>query len=308
VVAGSDRGDVDCLGTGTRMASIVAAQPAQHGAPTGIAPDATVMPVRVVTAAPKAQAADVATAINVAVSAGATVIALGGYASPQDPAVASAIASAANHDVVVVAPARTQDQAAGLGGPVAALLRVGGVSVDGRPVAPYVAGGVDVVAPGLNIATLGLNGAGVQSASGTQYAVAYVAGEVALVRAAYPQLTAAAVAQRVKLTADKLGNSVPDGQYGYGMINPGTAVSEALPNETQYGQHSPAPAAGGQGGRTAVTLVAGLVGLVALLLLILRVRNTLRHDRDAEPAEENESEEEADGTRPTVALMTRPPR
>jgi hypothetical protein len=290
VVSGSGRGDVDCLGTGTAMASIVVAQPAQGSPLTGIAPDATVMPIRVVTTVPKVSSTDQATAINVAVSAGATVIALGGYVDPTDPAITSAMASAAQHDVVVVAAARTEGQpATGDARPLAAILRVGGVGVDGQPVAQYVAGAVDVVAPGLNIAVLGMNGAGVQSVSGTQYAVAFVAGEVALVRAAFPQLTAVDVCHRIKVTADKLSDSVPDGRYGYGLINPGTSVTRLLAEEGPNGAGSPpAVAAGGDtkpdGRRQAVTLVAGLVGLIALLLLILRVRKLVRAGREPAPA------------------------
>jgi membrane-anchored mycosin MYCP len=290
VVAGTGRGDVDCLGTGTAMASIVAAQPAQGSAMTGIAPDATVMPVRVVTTTPKAQTTDQVTAINAAVSAGATVIALGGYIDPTDPTIAPAIASATDHDVVVVAAARTEGQPdSGSARPAPAVLHVGGVGVDGQPVAQYVAGAVDVVAPGLNVATLGMNGAGVQSATGTQYAVAYVAGEVALVRAAYPQLTAAEVCHRIKVTADKLSASVPDGRSGYGMINPGPSVTQVLAEEQRSATAAARPVAGGSAlrssnSRQAVTLVAGLVGLVALLLLILRVRALMRAGRETGPA------------------------
>jgi hypothetical protein len=289
VVAGTGRGDVDCLGTGTAMASIIAAQPAQGSALIGIAPDATVMPVRVVTTTPKAQTSDQVTAINVAVSAGATVIALGGYVDPTDPAIVPAIASATDHDVVVVAPARTEGQPDGGGAHAApaAVLRVGGVGVDNQPVARYVAGAVDVVAPGLNVATLGMNGTGVQSATGTPYAVAYVAGEVALVRAAYPQLTAAEVCHRIKVTADKLGASVPDGRSGYGMINPGASVTQVLTDERQNDAAAPRSVANASAPRSSssrqpVTLVAGLVGLVALLLLIMRVRALVRDGRESQ--------------------------
>jgi hypothetical protein len=272
------------------MAGIVGAQPTQGSTLTGIAPDATVMPVRVVTTTPQAQTADEATAITVAVSAGATVVALGGYVDPTSPATAAAIASATDHDVVVVAPAPTEGQPDAGGGTStpSALLRVGGVGVDGQAVAQYVPGAVDVVAPGLNVATLGMNGTGVRSATGTQYAVAYVAGEVALVRAAYPQLTAAEVAHRIKATADKLSSSVPDGRFGYGMINPGTSVTQVLAEEKQPTTVATRPAAGAatqrpRTSRQAVTLLAGLVGLVALLVLIMRVRALLRAGRETEP-------------------------
>ncbi|HWS35967.1 MAG TPA: S8 family serine peptidase, partial [Actinoplanes sp.] len=218
IVSGKGNGDVDCLGSGTAMGAIAAAQPGAQGTPAGVAPDATLLPVRVVTTGKQAQVADQATAITVAVAAGATVIALGGYFDTSDPAVTTAIAEAVEHDVVVVTAAPLNrvpvNPAAAL--PTNSVLRVGGVGQDGQPLAEYRMGAVDVVAPGDGVLSLGPAGIGPVLVTGNQYAVAFVAGQVALVRSAYPALAASAVVDRIKRTSD----SAAGHNAGAGMMDP----------------------------------------------------------------------------------------
>nr|BFE59540.1 hypothetical protein GCM10020063_040660 [Dactylosporangium thailandense] len=271
VVAGTGRGDTDCLGSGTAMAGLIVAQPTQSSTLRGIAPDAVAMPIRVVTGAAKtAQPVDGATAIEVATAAGATVIAVGSYVDCGDATVAAAIAEAARHDVVVVcgAPLSSTPIDTAAGSPSKATVRVAGISVDGEQAAAYRLGAVDVVAPGVNITSLGITG------TGTQYAVAYVAGEAALVRAAYPDLSAEQVVHRIEATADKMSDALPDGRYGYGLINPGQSVTRELPEERRSAQPAARPAGDSpsDGGRTTVLVFIALIGLGAAVLLILRIR------------------------------------
>jgi hypothetical protein len=63
-----------------------------------------------------------------------------------------------------------------------------------------------------------------QTWSGSSGAAPIVSGLVALVRAAYPELDAANVIQRVLATATPVG-TVPSPLYGYGRINAAAAVS-----------------------------------------------------------------------------------
>jgi hypothetical protein len=232
IVAGNERGDVDCLGSGTAMAGIIAARDDADGSGGGVAPASAVLPVRVVTTTPQSRAADVATGIEVAVSAGSTVIALGGYVDPAAPEVAEAIRTALAHDVVVVAGAAT-GTATGPG-EADGLLRVAGVGVDGQLAADYRSGGVDLVAPGIDIATLVAGKDGMRASSGTQYAVAFVAGAAALVRAALPNLDAAAVTHRLRVTANPAASRVPDPLTGFGMVDAGAAVTATLPEEERH--------------------------------------------------------------------------
>ncbi len=80
------------------------------------------------------------------------------------------------------------------------VVRVGAVAADDRLAGEYVPGAVDVLAPGVNVLTTGEGGE--IEATGTDFAVPFVAGLAALIRAAEPELSPAAVAQRVMNSAD----------------------------------------------------------------------------------------------------------
>ncbi|MFY1616220.1 S8 family serine peptidase [Micromonospora sp. WMMD736] len=274
IPAGSGRGDIDCLGSGTAMASIIGARApksggrsATRGTPVvGIAPEATILPLRVVGESPQSKAADAATAIQVAVSAGARVIALGTFVDVADAAVLEAITQAAQHDVVLIAPAAT-DGSTPPSGPsgLESLLRVGGFGAEGQPAAKYQPAGVDVAAPGIDVGAIGANGAGMRTGSGSQYAVAFVAGAAALVRSAHPDLSASQVVKRIKATAEYAGRPDPDPVTGWGMVNANAAVTTALATEVK-------PAPGDSGGlptgrllSLAVLVTAGLSGAALLL-------------------------------------------
>jgi membrane-anchored mycosin MYCP len=197
VTGGHDGGDVDCLGTGTAMARIVAGR-------DGMAPDASVLPIRIAATKPAAAVADQVKAFRLAVIAGATVIAVGDYVDPDDAQVSAAIGEALAKNIVVVD--RSGAAAARPG-----LLRV--AEVAGARSAPPA--NADVTAPGVDEH----NPAG-RPRRGAHDAVAYSAGEAALVRSAFPELTAAQVAHRVAATASSKR-----------FIDPEAAVTRILPEE-----------------------------------------------------------------------------
>jgi membrane-anchored mycosin MYCP len=289
VVAGSGRGDTDCVGSGTAMAGLIVAQPDRSGSVYGVAPDATVLPIRVIgPGATHALPADEATAIEVAVSAGATVIALGGYVDPTEDEVAQAITRAVQHDVVVVAGTPATSARPVADGNEAGVLYVAAVDANGELAGDYQPGAVNLVAPGLNVTSLGLTGAGLVSRSGTQYAVALVAGAAALVRAAYPKLSAAQVARRVEATADPVTGTGKDGEYGSGMIDLAAAVTRSVAEPTP----DPPPGVGSRvdssaAGWDLLMVAGGLVALLGLVLLVVRGRRALRGD-PAGPGGEDE--------------------
>ena len=261
VLTGGSRGDIDCLGTGTAMAGIIAAQPLGGSTLTGLAPEATVVPIRVTSGGAGPRKADEARAIEVAVSAGATVLALGSAADLTDAGVARAVATAESHDVVVIVGAQPASGGRREAGPPPSLLRVGAVAGDGKAVVAYQPGAVDVVAPGADIATVGAGGTGPHDRTGTQYAVAFVAAQAALVRSAHPSLSAAQVVARIKNTADRMGSGSPDAAYGWGMINPGTSVTTELSEQ----EGAASPRADGSGGSSAWPVTLTILGLVAVI-------------------------------------------
>jgi membrane-anchored mycosin MYCP len=286
IIPGTGRGNTDYLGSGTAMAGIVAARSVTAGGTggaVGMAPAATIIPVRVAPTKVTVPVPDQVRAIQVAVSADAKVLALGGYIDPADPAVASAIGAAASHDVVVVAGAPTgssrSSTASGGAATTAGVIWVGAINIDGAPAANYQPGAVDVVAPGVDVAGLSITGTGQSEVSGTPYAVAFAAGEAALVRARYPDLTAAQVVRRIETTADRMGSSVPDPIFGWGLIDPEAAVTSRVVFDQGRGRE---PAITARSARawsplwTMALAITAVLALIVLLLLALRIRRMVR--------------------------------
>ncbi|MFJ8582320.1 S8 family serine peptidase [Micromonospora sp. NPDC093277] len=278
IPAGTGHGDIDCLGSGTAMASILAARsrtdgsgPVADGEVAGMAPAATVLPIRVVAGVPSSTPADGAVAIEVAVSAGARVVALGSYVDVTDPAVARALVQAREHDVLVVAAAVSEPSSDVSPRPAppasTGVLWVGGVGPEGQPVDQYRPGQVDVVAPGIDVPSLGAGDPAVRSSSGSQYAVAAVAGLAVLIRSAFPHLDAAQVRHRIEATADGAAGP-PDPVRGHGMINPRAAVTLQLAEESEA-----APASG-----SAAPHLSRLVAvLLTVLLVVAALAVVIRH-------------------------------
>ncbi|MDG4809477.1 S8 family serine peptidase [Micromonospora sp. WMMD1120] len=285
LVTGGRRGDTDCLGTGTAMAGLIAASAPPGGGFAGIAPDAVVLPIRIATDGKPVGPADQAAAIEVAASAGATVIALGDHVTVTDEAVRRAIEQALSRDIVVIAGAPAGAANAGAADLLPEyLLLVGGVSADGKAAEEYATDTVDVVAPGVNVSSLGITGTTGFVGSGTRYAVALAAGEAALVRAAHPRLSAVQVARRIVLTADEMGGAQAGSPYGHGMIDPEAAVIEDLPDETESVPPESAGTSGGVAGAGTVAQIAILLTMVAALvagaLLVIRLRRSTRRPSD----------------------------
>ncbi|WP_203901677.1 S8 family serine peptidase [Virgisporangium aliadipatigenens] len=263
VAAGTDlvtggKGDVDCVGTGTAMAGVIAAQP-KDGTPGGLAPASTVLPVRLVAAqSDQAKPADQVKAIEAAVSAGVGIIALGPYVNTADEAVAKAVQAAVDKNVVVVLGAPV-----GVGSSTAkpGVLRVGGLDKDGRTTADYQPGGVDVVAPGADVSNLG------GRSNGPHLAVAFVAGQAALIRAVYPELDAKAVTERIQRTAAKVADrNQPDPAVGWGLIDPVASLTSPFPEENSAAQSAKPENTSSGSGSLAVMIVLFLLGAAFILV------------------------------------------
>jgi|GEM_PF-1290512 len=280
IVTGAGRAGTDCLGTGTAIAGIVAADHSA-GSRHGVAPEATVLPVRLVDTDARARITDQVTAIEVALSTGAEVLMIGGYVDLSDPQVAQALANVAEHDSVVVVPARSGADLDPASASQDAVLRVGAVDEQGAPVAEHPVGEVDVVAPAV---------AGAEPRDATVYAAAYVAGVAALLRSAQPELTAAEVVRRLTETADLAAGSDRDDEVGWGGVDPVAAVGAG-------GLRPGGPAddgAGGSGGSAGWPLAVASVVLVILGALFW-ARRRLGAPMEAAAAEAEGPRDEAAG-------------
>jgi membrane-anchored mycosin MYCP len=199
VLAGTGRGDIGCEGAGTALAGIVAGEDDNFG----IAPGARIVPIRA--GASRLPNPIAARSITVATGTGADVLLLGVAVDATDREVRAAIDAAIARDVVVVLPATVA------AAPADGLLRVGAAGADQRAAESYPDGAVDLLAPGVGVATIGRSG------TGAEYAAAFVAGTAALVRSAHPGLPAADVTRQVRATVSA------------GLVSPVAAVTTPLP-------------------------------------------------------------------------------
>ncbi|MDG4831843.1 type VII secretion-associated serine protease mycosin [Solwaraspora sp. WMMD1047] len=229
-------GNFDCVSHGTAVASLIAARPADGIGFAGLAPGARILPVRVsereLTDDGQIQGIHprvLAGGIRYAADRGAKVINLSLAGGVDHPEVRAAVAHAVARDAVVVAAAGNgtgSDQ----GGPVFpagydGVLGVGAVDPDGLRLPSSRTGPqVDLVAPGGGVLAAARAG-GHRYYDGTSFAAPFVAATAALVRAAWPELTAAEVAARIVATA----NPAPGGPgYGAGLVDPYRAVTDGL--------------------------------------------------------------------------------
>lgn len=222
--------NADCVGHGTSVASIIAAAPMTGVSFAGVAPQATVLSIKITNSLDPIPAAVVPVAIRDAVQMGANVINLS-LTEPNSPELRSAVDFALSHNVVVVAAAGNDDgNGTGPFYPAAypGVLSVGAVGPDGS-LASFsdTHTPVTVTAPGVNV-TGAWPGAFPDAYnpgdSGTSFATPFVAGVVALVRAYNPSLKAPQIVQRIKATAD--GAAGPG--TGNGMVNPVQAITAVL--------------------------------------------------------------------------------
>ncbi len=244
IAAGSGGGDTGCEGTGTSLAGIVAGDDGENGARFGVAPGARIVPIRA--GAARLSAALAATGIEVAADTGAQVVLVGIGVDAADPVLRAAISDAIARDVVVVLPASAAAEAAD------GLLRVGAVTADRQPADDHPVEAVDLRAPGVAVASIGRPG------TGAEYAAAFVAGTVALVRSAHPELGAADVTRQVLATTVE------------GMVSPVAAVTTSLPAGTGVDTDPQAPEGGLATLSRVLFWIAVVLGVLTLLTLLLQ--------------------------------------
>jgi type VII secretion-associated serine protease mycosin len=285
---GNGQSDSDSHGTG--MAGLIAAHGSGQNGALGIAPDAKILPIRVLSSGPaSAKSGD---AVNWAIGHGASVINLsvGGSLSP---AMLDALDAAVKADIVVVASAGNKPHSFGIAAPafvpsVVAVTAIGqGGSLD-----PISATGpeADIAAPGAEIESTSLK-SGYSITKGTSDSSAIVAGAAALIRSKYPELTAPEVVDVLESTADDKGAPGVDSEYGHGVLNivaalkaagtKGGASAPASPTTTTAPAPLPSatPAAADPGtepasnsGPLIIGVVLGLLALMGGLATFLAIR------------------------------------
>ncbi|MEU4155410.1 type VII secretion-associated serine protease mycosin [Actinoplanes sp. NPDC026670] len=285
---GAADGRRDCVGHGTAVAGIIAGLPDGSTGVRGLAPGATIIPVRVTEDTdtkgqqqiPRSRSSADAFAEAIRWAAGpadADVINISLVMPDPDPAVRDAVAAAVRAGVVVVAAAGNGGADAGVVYPAAfpGVIGVGAVTPDGT-LADYSQPGphVDIAAFGDQVTVLSPV-RGHRAVQGTSFAAPFVSATAALLRERFPQESGEEITDRLLRSADPAPGGARSSQYGVGLLDPYRALTEesgpvvaAVPAGTSSPVAAPVRgpaweraglfAAGGAG----LAVVAGLVAVV----------------------------------------------
>ena len=223
----------DDNGHGTHVAGTVAEVGDNGLAESGVAPEASILPVKVLDSTGAGSDADVAAGIVWAADHGARIINLSLGGSQPSTVLADGVAYARTRGVLIVAAAGNDGGAVGVPARLAGVIAVGAVDST-RVRAPFSAGGraLDLVAPGVDILQQTLDGVGGyadRSWSGTSMASPQVAGVAALALAAGRAKTAAGLARLLTRTALDLGVPGRDPAYGAGLVRADAALGVPVP-------------------------------------------------------------------------------
>jgi subtilisin family serine protease len=218
----------DDNGHGTHVAGTIAEVEGNGVAEAGVAPEASILPVKVLDAQGTGSDADVAAGIVWAADHGARVVNLSLGGDEASTVLADAVVYARGRGVLIIAAAGNDGGAVGVPARLSGVLAVG--AVDSALVrAPFSAGGrtLDLVAPGVGIVQQTLDGGGGfgdRSLSGTSMATPHVAGVAALVLAAGGATTPTGLARVLARTALDLGVPGKDAAYGAGLVRADVAL------------------------------------------------------------------------------------
>jgi type VII secretion-associated serine protease mycosin len=220
----------DDHGHGTMVAGIVAANASNGTGIAGVAPKASIMPVKVLDADGAGSDSEIAQGIAWAVEHGADVVNLSLGGPLPNGVLDAAIADATARGVTVVAASGNDgSDLPNYPAAIPGVITVGATAHDGRAAFFSSRGDwLDLSAPGLNITSTVWNDT-YATASGTSFAAPIVSGVMALVRARYPAETRAQVEARVLDAARDRGPHGIDPVYGRGAVDALAALGGPLP-------------------------------------------------------------------------------
>lgn len=222
---------------GTMVASLAAGR--GHGAGAGVigsAPAANVLAISIgFGTGTRSSDEQIADAVKWAVDNGASVInmSLTRNSLEWPQSWDDAFLYAFEHDVVVVAAAGNRGSGTtevGAPATIPGVLVVGGVDRNGKASFDASSQGITIAVSAPSEDLVGAApGGGYYAWAGTSGATPIVAGIVALVRAAHPELDAGNIINRITATAKSPGVPVPSPIYGYGLVDAAAAVNASVP-------------------------------------------------------------------------------
>ena len=226
-VEAPDGNDIDTSDHGSHVAGIIAAAANNGIGGSGVAPNAKILPIKVLDQAGQGDARDVAAGVRFAADNGAKVINLSLGGATESSSLTQAIQYANDKGALVIA-------AAGNGGatdkpkwPASLDLTIAVTAIDSaNNVTSFDQRGdyIDIAAPGANI--LSTAKGDYVALSGTSMAAGFVAGAAALLFAAEPRVSNAQVRDILLRTATDIGDPGRDVTFGAGLINMVAALAE----------------------------------------------------------------------------------
>ncbi|MEU6300198.1 type VII secretion-associated serine protease mycosin [Streptomyces erythrochromogenes] len=225
-------GTTDTVGHGTKVAGLIAARPQAGTGFVGLAPDATVIPIRQNDGQGKGNALTLSQAIDHAVAKGAQVINISQDTDAQlsaDSELGKSVQKAVAADIVVVASAGND----GTSGqkrktyPAAfpGVLAVGASDRNNERAAFSQPGDfIGVAAPGVDMVST-VPGFGQCIDNGTSFSAPYVAGVAALLRAEHRDWSAQQIVWQIQNTAERSVKGRDD-YVGWGVVDPVRALSQ----------------------------------------------------------------------------------
>ncbi|MEU6353462.1 type VII secretion-associated serine protease mycosin [Streptomyces sp. NPDC047072] len=254
------------VGHGTKVAGIIAARKLDGTGFVGLAPEATIIPIRQNDDQGSGNVGTMIKAIRWAADNGADIINISQDTASKmpadvDAAFLSAVKYAQDKDVLIVAAAGNN----GADGKSektypAAYPGVLAVAASDRnnARAPFSQSGdfVGVAAPGIDmVSTVPVGGQCVDQ--GTSFAAPYVSGVAALIRAKHPDWAYKQVITQIEQTADR-AKPGRDDFVGWGVIDPAAAVNDdTTPPSADGPKADPVNAAGDAANVQAATLILG---------------------------------------------------
>ncbi|KPC83779.1 type VII secretion-associated serine protease mycosin [Streptomyces sp. NRRL S-4] len=230
---GKENGTTDVVGHGTKVAGIIAAREMKGTGFTGLAPDATIIPIQQNDAEGHGTAETLAQAIDYAAGqANADVINISqdtANAVKPAPELQQAVNAALAKDIVIVASAGND----GLGGNIkktypasfAGVLAVASSDRNNERAAFSQSGDfVGVAAPGVDMIST-VPGGGHCSDNGTSFSAPYVAGVAALIKAKHKDWTQKQIVAQIEQTAER-SIAGHDHLVGWGVVDPVRALTE----------------------------------------------------------------------------------
>ncbi|MFD7610637.1 type VII secretion-associated serine protease mycosin [Streptomyces sp. NPDC059828] len=229
---GNESGTSDTVGHGTKIAGIIAARSAEGTGFVGLAPDATIIPIKQNDAEGHGTAETLVDAINHAVAEKADVINISqdtANAVSPTPRLQAAVDNALSKEIVVVASAGND----GLGGNVKktfpasypGVLAVAASDRNNERAAFSQSGDfVGIAAPGVDMIST-VPGGGHCADNGTSFSAPYVAAVAALIKSKHGNWTQEQIVAQIQQTAER-SIAGQDRLVGWGVVDPVRALTE----------------------------------------------------------------------------------